>query len=176
LESTIVSASATWSALPATAAIQNPGQNLRFAAGSGNAVFNISANDVFQQNYNPQWEKQADTTSILINVSGTAIDNTSFGQNIVNMPEDFRSLVIWNFYEATTLDLSKFAGAVVAPNAVTSIAEPNGSVITKELTHADELHLDLFVGSDPNELTGVPEPSTSLLALVAAAGIIRRRR
>ena len=175
LSATMVSASIEWSQITPTDAVVANGNNPTFNAGSGVAVYDVAASDVFAPNFHPQFTKQNDTTAILINVSGTDIDNTSFGQNLDNIPEDFRRIIVWNFYEAESLELSKFGGAIFAPNADVVITEPNGSVVSKTLFHSAELHQDLFDGVDPY-VTLIPEPGSLLMLMVAGGGMMARRR
>ena len=174
LGAAMVSASIEWSQLTPTDVVVANGNNPIFNAGSGVAVFDIAASDVFALNFNPQFTKQDDTTAILINVSGENINNTGLGQNLDNIPEDLRELIVWNFYEAETLELSKFGGAIFAPDADAVVAAPNGSVVSKTLEH-DSLHQDLFVGVDPS-LVVIPEPGSSWVLLMAGGGVMARRR
>ena len=154
--------------------ITNSGsQNPRFVAGDGLVIFDIAAADIFAQNINPELQISSGNQAVVINVSGTNIQQAG-GQNFNGgFTQDFgRSRVIWNFYEATEVDLNVFQGSILAPKANVWIGEGNGSIISKSLTHTGELHLPTFRGMI------VPEPSSALFSamIIGLMGLARRRR
>ncbi|MBK1829838.1 choice-of-anchor A family protein [Verrucomicrobiaceae bacterium R5-34] len=141
----------------------------------GTAIFSYSGNDIFSNNYVQQIELDLNSAStVVINVSGTDIDWTS--GNMVGSFTDLavRESVIWNFYEAESIDFGSYnmMGQVLAPNAtVTTSANIDGSIYAQNLTTTSEVHLPTYNG----EL--VPEPSSlAMLGLSAFAFLMRRKR
>jgi choice-of-anchor A domain-containing protein len=149
------------------------------AAGPNNvAVFNIDGNSLFNNNKVQQIDMNfngADT--VVINVSGTNITYNS-GNFVGLFASDFSAQrVIWNFYEATGLQLDRVLwGAVLAPNAnITGIGgNPmnqviEGSVVANSLLTNSEVHLPTFDGF-------VPTPGTAAVLGLASLVAARRRR
>jgi choice-of-anchor A domain-containing protein len=140
------------------------------ASGSGLAVFNVSAANVFNSSLIQQIELNAGSaTSIVINVSGTTVNFTN-GNMVGAWTSSFaRSKVIWNFWEATSMFFDRnFNGAVLAPNAhLRNTTAIDGSVFVSSMQQDGEVHL-------PNYTGFVPTPGS--LALLGAAGLIATRR
>jgi choice-of-anchor A domain-containing protein len=155
------------------------------AGSDGLAVFSISADAIFGSNLSQQIGLVANgATNIVINVSGTTVN---WIQNAGNMVGDFTSdywqaHIVWNFYEATTINLGshQFNGSILAPNAtITTSNNIDGAVIANNLNLTGEVHLPS--SSSANSYAGyraqaVPEPGSALLLAVAGLIILTRRR
>ena len=151
---------------------------------SGPAVFSLSDTSVLSGrnlNFNIGL-----TDFVVINVGGTS---ASLPQGS-NFNGDSASLlganVIWNFYEATTINFSsRFNGSVLAPlaNATFSNSPITGTAVFKTFNQGGEVHMANFGGyrftppiSPP---PGVPEPGAWALMILgfgAAGAMVRRRR
>ncbi len=117
------------------------------AAASGEvAVFHVSAADVFSNVNATAIEMNLNgAAAAVINVSGTAID----WNNGADMTAGFtnlnvRDLVIWNFYEATSINLQSknLLGNALAPFADISTGGPiDGSIAAKSLTTTADVHV-----------------------------------
>lgn len=157
------------------------------AGADGLAVFNVTADEIFNNAYGQQFEliADADTLNIVINVSGTSVNWTN--GNMVGLFNDnyWQAHTLWNFSEATTINFNahNFNGGVLAPNAsITTSSNIDGLVVANNLTTTAEVHLP-----DSNSVTAyafegytapIPEPGSAIF-LVAAAGlilIVRNRR
>lgn len=163
----------------------------------GNAVFNVEAADVFGDSrlgslvLDLNGRTFADGESIVINVGGEVISFLG-GRNFDG---DFNTTlgpgnphVIWNFYEATVIDMLRgnFKGAMLAPDAILKNTNTiDGGVFVRQLgTSANpfdgqdaEIHPPLYRGHVPT--TAAPEPSSIAMAGIAlAAGALfaRQRR
>lgn len=151
------SASAELVQLPAndTATIPNgqPGP-LRFTVtdtkSTDPAIFHIDGASLFENRLVQQIELhpyRAET--IVINVAGTEID-WRFGNMIGNfVNQNWQGNLIWNFYEATTINLNgnHFRGALLAPYAdITTAGDIYGSVAAKTLTTTAAVHLPTYEG------------------------------
>lgn len=155
------------------------------AGSDGLAVFSISADAIFGSSLSQQIGLIANgATNIVINVSGTTVN---WIQNAGNMVGDFTSdywqaHIVWNFYEATTINLGshQFNGSILAPNAtITTTNNIDGAVIANNLNLTGEVHLPS--SSSANSYAGyraqaVPEPGSALLLAVAGLIILTRRR
>ncbi len=153
----------------------------------GLAVFNVSGASIFSNPLGQQFEliTQSLVTDIVINVSGTSVNWTQ--GNMVGLFNDnyWQGNIIWNFYEATSLNFGSrnFNGAVLAPLAsITTSGNIDGLVVAKNLTTSAEVHLPNSNSPVPNAYDGytapIPEPG-SLMFIAAAAGyclILRNRR
>lgn len=171
--------------LASTASVSLPGNNdqptgVTFnaaPAGPNNvAVFDIAGNDLFNNNKVQQIGLNfngADT--VVINVSGSSIVYN--GGNFVGSfaSDNAASKVIWNFFEADTIQLDRVLwGSVLAPGAaITGIGgNPTnqvieGSVVANSLLTNSEIHLPTFTGF-------VPAPSTA--GALAFGGLLAARR
>lgn len=123
-------------------------------------------------------------TTVVINVSGAGgkLSSNFLGNSMASARN-----VVWNFYEAKTLDFTtQFMGSVLAASANISNTTPiEGSVIAKSATYNGEVHLQTFAGtlpvfsSQPLGATPVPVPAALPLLGSAIAGLAfigRRRR
>jgi choice-of-anchor A domain-containing protein len=138
----------------------------------GVAVFHINAADLFSNQLIQQIELNAGSaTTILINVAGQTVDWTAGNMvgSFTNL--NWRSKILWNFYEATSINLHarNFMGALLAPYAhVSAQANLDGSVAVKSLTTTSEVHQPEFSGElsclcPPSKATATPTntPTTS---------------
>ncbi|AMV36893.1 hypothetical protein VT85_05645 [Planctomyces sp. SH-PL62] len=159
---------------------------------NGNAVFDIDGESLFENTKVQQislylnGHSLAKGESVVFNVSGVNFDfarSYNFTDGFVGSVAN----IIWNFYEATSINLnnSNFRGAMLAPDAIlTNINTIDGSVFVKELGTRygngmrAEIHTPLYLGYVPPP-SAVPEPSSlamaGLAALGAAAWRLRRR-
>jgi choice-of-anchor A domain-containing protein len=181
----ITSASQYWSTLAAnsgTAAAANGQLNFNCAQNSSLAVFNISANTMFNSGYQGFTLNPALATGdVIINVSGTSVDWSTGGFFSQFNTSAWDGRVLFNFYQATSVTLSGLIGGyVVAPNAdVTEGNNIDGGVMAKDLTVDSEV--DLPTSGDPSAWYGdlpnvaVPEASTGIFgmgALAMTAGLL----
>lgn len=123
---------------------------------------------------------------IVINVAGT--DVTLPGGINFNAASGLGTKVVWNFYEATSLNFGSKAwyGSVLAPKADMKIANfVEGSVVAKSLTQNGEIHMNNFratptiYGSTGWGGGAVPEPATwtmMILGFGAVGAVLRRKR
>ena len=117
--------------------------------------------------------------TVVINVAGTDIN---FGANF-NGPDGLGSKVIWNFYEATTLNFTNsFYGSVLAPNAAMSNSNfIQGSVAASALDQRGAIQMSNYTGklAFADLQNAVPEPATWAMMILGFGGIdavLRRRR
>lgn len=158
-------------------AIFNPG------LGSGVAVFAISD---LKSDLTGKSElivsAPADYDMIVINVAGLKVSLP--GSINFNGPTNLGQKVIWNFFEATSIDLGSksWYGSVLAPNA--ELKHNNliqGTVVVKGLQQNGVIKMQNYsapVSVDPYS-TAVPEPATwamLILGFGAIGAVIRRRR
>lgn len=172
----------------------------------GNAVFNVTATEVFGNSnlgslvLDLNGRVFVPGESIVINVSGSAVSflggrnfdgdfNTPAGFGIGNTQGVGNPNVIWNFYEATTIDMlgGNFKGAMLANQAtLLNTNTIDGGVFVKQLGTSTnpfngqnaEIHPPLYWGYVPNA-TAVPEPSAFAMAgvaLAAGAALAAKRR
>jgi choice-of-anchor A domain-containing protein len=166
--SQITAASQYWSALAANSGTsESASQQLDFncTAGLSLAVFNISASQMFDSGYQGFALNPATGTSeVIINISGGTVNWTTGGFFSQFNSAYWDGRVLFNFYDATTVDLSgQIGGYVVAPDA--SVMEGNnidGGVMAQSLTVDSEV--DLPSGSSvawSGDLPNVPVPEVS---------------
>ena len=128
------------------------------------------------------------TTPVIINVKNTGgcsqtlscsyIMNSNFTSGTANNRN-----VIWNFTDASSVVLNRqFQGTVLAYLADLQANVIEGSVVAKNFTQTNEVHLGTFNRNDANSfiLTGVvPEPANWALMIGGfgiIGGVLRRRR
>lgn len=138
----------------------------------GIAVFSVNAGNVFNNNLIQQIELDINGASqIVINVAGTSV-NFNNGNMVGSWTSAFaRANVIWNFFEATSIDLDRnFNGAILAPLAhLENSTAIDGSVFVRTFNQTGEVHLPFYNGS-------VPTPGTFALVGMGALAMGRRRR
>jgi len=143
---------------------------------NGLAVFSVSASDLFSNQKVQQIELNLNGASdIVINVSGVNIVWSAGNMVGVFNQDDVRDNIVWNFYEATTIDFGSHAmnGQVLAPLAnVTTSGNINGSIFANSLTTTSEVHLPGYNGN----INLVPEPSSALLGGLGMTLLLTRRR
>ncbi|MEL0658751.1 collagen-binding domain-containing protein [Psychromonas arctica] len=155
------------------------------------AVFNITAEDFFSNNSIQQYDVDLNGQSpsaIVINVSGEVINDANFnGNGVGNIVTDaFRENIIWNFFEATDIDLIKqLNGSLLAPFADLSNATPiEGSVVVNNFDQGGEVHDALFAGTidydasigSEEPAVDVPAPSSMIIFASALLGLGLWRR
>lgn len=162
-----------------TTSIQHGNQLIFDAVPAGpqnRAVFNVAAIDIFQNNSLAQLVLNVNgADEIIINVSGSSVLwNNGMNQTGSLLTDAVRERVVWNFYEATDINLGRnLNGALLAPQAhLTSSTNIDGSVAVASFTQNGEVHLPTSV------LNPVPEPASVMLGLLALPGLllIMRRR
>lgn len=139
----------------------------------GVAVFNIDAallSSNLVQNFNINLNGAA---AVIINVSGSAvsINGGNFDGNFTNALG--RTGVLWNFYEATTLDINRgFGGSILALDAhLTGNSPIDGAVAVGSADYRGEFHIAPFGGPFL-----VPSPATAGLLAMGGLAAARRRR
>lgn len=150
-------------------------------------IFNLSGTDLSKTNYFEL--NAANSSTVVVNVSGKDVSMKNFGFNLINTS---RQKVIYNFYEATSIDISGIGieGSILAPLANVNFnnGQINGNLIAGSLVGTGESHNYLFNGvlpdmpakentPQPSEKS-VPEPSTLVgLGLFSMLfGLSRRQR
>lgn len=181
MKKTLSSYSSYLNSLTQDSTVSVNGNTATFAATAGSngvAVFDINnPSQVFGANQF-QFTLGADVTSIIVNVSGAfnGIINANF---LAGMDKILGSNTIWNFTDATTLDIkSLFGGTILAMLAnVTVDQDIEGSVIAQAVTQNAEIHAH-------DDITGVaetPVPASLPLFVAAIGGLfgwqqLRRRK
>lgn len=126
-------------------------------------------------------------STVLINVSGVADTFRYMGIQFQDLNSDGTGLtnrqnVIYNFYEATSLELNGISvqGSILAPKATVNFNNGNveGNLIAGNLIGTGEAHNYLFQGNLPSvpSQSQVPEPATLGLSLLGCALLVLRRR
>jgi choice-of-anchor A domain-containing protein len=110
-------------------------------------------------------------TSYIINVIGNFTDPSSTHFNVD------QENALFNFEDATTVNLGQWGASILAPDAavkITSGGNIEGSLFAKSFLGGAELHNDnLFDGALPVAAlsTAVPEPSTWAMLIAGFAGL-----
>jgi choice-of-anchor A domain-containing protein len=93
------------------------------------------------------------TSSLIVNIGGTNISMKNFGFSN-NLMSGLRQKVLFNFYEATSIELTNigFQGSILAPFAhlKTTYGEVNGQVIVASSEGSGEYHDYKFTGTLPD--------------------------
>ena len=115
--------------------------------------------------------------TIIINVSGASYySNANFNDN-----SDLKRNIIWNFFDATSLNFRSWHGAVLAGNAtVGSASQMQGFLYATNFNGNGELQDYCFGGRfqvpEPEFSADVPEPSTLAIFGGGLALLLARRR
>lgn len=156
-----------------------------YTGAGSEAVFNVDASDVFAQNTSLSLNWGAAET-VIINVSAQdsipGFDVTVGGgvnlNNGFNGPDAF-SNILWNFYDATSIDFNSLAvkGSVLAPLATTTGgASFDGAFAAVSYTGAREFHNFVFNYDKPPTSTQIPEPSLWMLMIMSVLYLTRVKR
>ncbi|WP_036831881.1 collagen-binding domain-containing protein [Photobacterium sanctipauli] len=144
------------------------------SVGSLAAVFNIDKEDIFENplinSYSLNLNSQM-PSAIVINVAGENIDDSTFSFNAIGdfVSEAIAELVIWNFYQSETLNLTKaIHGSILAPLAeLTNHTEIKGSVAVKSHFQYGKIWGPTFAGIVPATEDPSPAPAPNPLAFMA---------
>jgi choice-of-anchor A domain-containing protein len=124
-------------------------------------------------------------STAIVNVSGTSVNVGGGGGYGINFNGIAMNNVLFNFYQATSITMHTFDGAVVAPQAAVTLNNGSlqGTLIAASLAGAEQLNSVMYQGSvqvftpDPNPGGELPEPSTGAGLLLALwVGWTMRRR
>ena len=136
---------------------------------SGTAVFDMTAAQLAGgpgDNYNITFANEASASTIVINVTGSFTEGG--GENF-NGDTYLNEHVIWNFENATAVNVKSLHGAVLAGDAsVTNSSPMEGFLYAKNFAGGGELHDFPFDGTVPGT---VPEPSTWAMMATGFAGL-----
>ena len=146
-----------------------------FNAGSntGAVVFDISGSALASDlvNHDISFSGKG-VTSYIINVIGNFTDPSSTHFNVDQQD------ALFNFEDATTVNLGQWGASILAPDAavkITSGGNIEGSVFAKQFLGGGELHNNnLFNGALPTgafATAPVPEPSTWAMLIAGFAGL-----
>lgn len=160
-------------ALPGAAANLSDINNKKFGGGG---IVSVAGRDLSGGGYSFDFGSES---HLVINVSGT---NVTFGMNPLGATVGQASRVVWNFYEATTLQVnSVIAGHVIAPFATASgfSGSTEGTVVARavRLTNG-ELHQQGWTGELPGTPPAVIPLPAGLVLLLGGLGslaVLRRR-
>ena len=160
------------------------------------AVADITAAQLASGTFNlPTYATSTNGKTLIINVSGSSV---TFGANEVGNGSLVQQNIIWNFMDATTINVNTaIYGSILAPKATINGNSPiNGSVVAKVFQSSGEVHLGTFNGNTgflvaPPPSNGghgshqggspgaIPEPSswlTMLMGFGIIGSLIRRQR
>ena len=136
---------------------------------SGTAVFDMTAAQLAGgpgDNYNITFANETSASTIVINVTGSFTEGG--GENF-NGDTYLNEHVIWNFENATAVNVKSWHGAVLAGDAsVTNSSPMEGFLYAENFTGGGELHSFPFDGTVPG---AVPEPSTWAMMALGFAGL-----
>lgn len=167
---------------PSTIGFTGGNQTAYFNAvdgGSGFALFSINGSSFFNTQ---QFSYNFPNTSlpVIINVTGIGSNALSINSNFINNARANNPQVIWNFVDATNINIgAQFQGSILAPLASITAKVVEGSVVARNYTMQDEVHLGTFQAADTFMAGAIPEPSAWAM-LIAGFGLVgamaRRRR
>ncbi|GAA6618102.1 choice-of-anchor A family protein [Scytonema sp. NUACC26] len=117
-------------------------------------IFKINENVFAPNNYVNNFSINGpSTSSLIVNIGGTNISMKNFGFSN-NLMSGLRQKVLFNFYEATSIELTNigFQGSILAPLAhlKTTYGEVNGQVIVASSEGSGEYHDYQFTGTLPD--------------------------
>jgi choice-of-anchor A domain-containing protein len=153
--------------------------------GAGVAVFALSdLNAALKSQSQLQFALPTTYDAVIVNVAGLKVSLPG-GINF-NGPSGLGQKVIWNFYEATSIDLGSksWYGSVLAPYADLKTGNfIEGSVVARNFAQNGEIHMNNWAGSltiKAEELqSAVPEPATWAMLILGfgfVGSLLRRRR
>lgn len=166
------------------AVVNNDGNKVNFttnAADGDYAVFHLDDPDsIFNNTSLGSFDIFSDNSDslagIIINVAGTVLNLNSN----LNLFAQYKSQVIWNFYEAVSITTNRqFFGTLLAPLAtLTSSVAIDGAIGVNSLYTTAQIHLPTTTVKVPNTepVTEVPEPSHMVLFSLALLYIVRKRK
>ncbi len=177
-----------FASLPSNAVLT--GSHLSYSGTQNLAVFNVDFADVFAQNNNLSLDAGMAET-VIINVAGYDV-NVAGGVNLTGngfaKQADMNNLgasnILWNFYEAESIDFNNLAtvGSVLALDAdITGGAVFDGSVAAQSYTGAREFHSHGFDWEQPPSLPALPpaqvsEGSSLILLFIGLFLLVLSRR
>lgn len=138
------------------------------------AVFSINAAQLFSSNLVQSIDLNLNgSQAVLINVAGTNVDFSGNANFVGGFPNNSaRSRVLWNFFEATNINLrgKAFEGAILAPFAhLIHQGVISGSVVVASISQQSEIHVPTF-----NAV--IPAPSAAAVLGLLCLSAARRRR
>lgn len=147
------------------------------ADANGLAVFNLSDADALKIFALGEFDFILNNaTTIVINSGLKDIDISA--NFLGGSAKDIAGNVIWNFYDAKTVDLGRqFGGSILATDAtLTNWADIEGNVYVNNLVQRGQIHQYAFTASLP--VTAVPEPSSYAMFLIGLGLLVfgARRR
>jgi choice-of-anchor A domain-containing protein len=163
--------------LAANSTISTGSSKLNFNAApdaNGLAVFSLTAAQLQAAltNNSVQFNKNG-ASGIVINVSGNFTQPSSANWNAPALTD-----VVFNFYDATSLSVGNWEGAILAPKA--SLTNPSGAiegfVFVDSFLGNGEIHNFGFTGRLPGPSGKVPEPAPILLLGAGLIGLLGLRR
>jgi len=189
----IASASQAYAAMSANGTVANPyAEQWVFSGNSDLNIFNVDGSDLAHL-ASLTFEGDMNSTYV-INVAGVNIDFGSLGDKIggffsdagkmavdVNIFDEFSGKILFNFFEATDLDLyGSIFGSVLAPNADVWVqgggdgGALNGSLWANSISGYGQINNIGFTGSGPS--ASVPGPATLPLMIAGLAGLFWQAR
>lgn len=172
----LISESIAYSNQDANGTFNSSNNTFEYSGTGSVAYFDVNATDVFKQNANIKLNS-GNAETVVINVAGSSItaaggvnfDFNSFKNQYSEEAIDATN-ILWNFYEALSLDLGDFGfvGSVLAINAeVTGIGTLDGSLAAASLVGDRQIH-NLYFKAPPV----VPLPASLQFMLLGLAGML----